>query len=277
MNFLLKKEKKEEHVHVEKIPTALIYPNPSQPRCYFDPEGLRELSESIREHGVLQPLTVRKIGRQYELVAGERRLRASKLAGLHDVPCIILSVSDEESSLLALIENLQRRDLDCFETAQGYIRLMNMYSLTQTEVAKRLGKSQASVANKIRLLRLSEQETEFIRMSGLTERHARAVLRIDGNKMDALREIAARDMTVREAEIYVESIVGAPEPEPMQTMTEKKKKRRSLPMPKIRDVKIFMNSIGRAVDVMRGSGIPAVMNKIENEHEIVLSITIPTT
>lgn len=271
MKLFIKPQKTNTEVHVHHLPTAQIYPNPAQPRRYFDPEGLRELSESIREHGVLQPLTVRQVGRQYELVAGERRLRASKLAGLHEVPCIILSVSDVESSLLALIENLQRRDLDCFETAQGYIRLMDTYKLTQTEVAKRLGKSQASVANKIRLLRLTEQETEFIRMSGLTERHARAILRIEGSKMDALREIAAQDMTVREAEIYVENILNEETKEkPVKTI-----KKRTLPMPKIRDIKIFMNTITRAVDVMQGSGIDAVMEKEEQNGEIVVRIVIP--
>jgi len=267
------KPQKSPQLQIEKLPTAMIYPNPNQPRRYFDPEGLRELSESIREHGVLQPLSVRRIGKQYELVAGERRLRASKLAGLHEVPCIIISVSDEESSLLALIENLQRRDLDCFETAQGYIRLMDMYSMTQSEAARRLGKSQASIANKIRLLKLSEQETEFVRMSGLTERHARAVLRIEGDKMDALRHIAAEDMTVREAEIYVDSLQSPPEPQP--TVKKAPTRKRSLPAPMIRDMKIFINSISRAVDVMKASGISAEMKKEESDTAMTINITIP--
>ena len=237
MKFLLKQPKPTQTI--QNISLKLITPNPNQPRRYFDPEGLRELSDSIREHGVLQPISVRRMGNRYELVAGERRLRASKIAGLHEIPCIVLTVSDRESSLLALIENLQRRDLDCFETAQGYIRLMETYSMTQTEAAERLGKSQASIANKIRLLKLSEQETEFIRMSGLTERHARAVLRIDGDKMEALRHIASCDMTVREAEEYIETLISP-------KATEKHSKKRSLPMPMIRDMKIFFNSINKS-------------------------------
>ena len=156
------------------LPLGAIRPNPAQPRSVFDAAGLQELAASIRQYGVLQPLSVRKKGSGFELVAGERRLRAAGLAGLREVPCLLVSADDQDAGLLALVENLQRRDLDYIEQAQGLARLMQQYHLTQEQAARRVGKSQSAIANKLRLLKLSEPVLALLRASDLSERHARA-------------------------------------------------------------------------------------------------------
>ena len=155
-----------------------LSPNPVQPRRRFDDEALAELSESIKTYGILNPLTVRLRGGKYELVAGERRLRAAKLAGLPEVPCILLDVNMEDASLIALVENLQRRDLDFIEEAAGINQLIRMFGMSQEEAARRIGKSQSAVANKLRLLKLPPDVLEALRENGLTERHGRALLRL---------------------------------------------------------------------------------------------------
>ena len=163
---------------VQYIPLERIVPNPHQPRRDFDPEGLQELAASIRQYGVLQPATVRTRGRDYELVAGERRFRAAKLAGLRELPCLIAQVGEEDSALLALMENLQRRDLNYMEEAAAIAQLVQRWGLSQEEAARRLGKSQSAVANKLRLLRLPESVVALLREGELSERHARALLRL---------------------------------------------------------------------------------------------------
>lgn len=164
---------------LRRIRVSEIARNPNQPRKYFDPEAIAQLAESIRQYGVLNPLTVRRApGGGYELVAGERRLRAARVAGLNDVPCLLIAADNEDSSAIALVENLQRRDLDFFEEAYGFKRLIDQYGLTQEEAARKVGKTQSAVANKLRLLRLSPQNMELIRSANLTERHARCLLRL---------------------------------------------------------------------------------------------------
>ena len=165
---------------IHQLPIDKIVPNPRQPRRHFDEQALRELAESIRQHGVLQPLSVQRTAGGYVLVAGERRLRAAGMAGLTHVPCLLVRASDEDSAVLALIENLQRCDLHYLEEAQAIARLIAQYGLSQEEAARRLGRSQSAVANKLRLLRLSEGCAALLRQYGLTERHARAVLRLEG-------------------------------------------------------------------------------------------------
>ncbi len=170
-----------ESTRVTMISPDYISPNPDQPRRYFDPDGMAELADSIRVHGILQPLTVRrKGGGRYELIAGERRLRAAMICGLTEVPCLVMDVDRENSCLLSLIENLQRRDLDFWEEAKALERLIQVYGLSQEEAAAKVGKSQSAVANKLRLLRLPEQALELLRKNGFTERHARALLRLPG-------------------------------------------------------------------------------------------------
>ena len=157
------------------LPTARIRPNPMQPRKHFDTGGLQELAGSIRQYGVLQPLTVRKAGGAYELVAGERRLRAARLAGLTEVPCLLADVDEEASGMLALVENLQRRDLDYIEEAEGLQKLMQQYHLSQEQAARRIGKSQSAVANKLRILRHPPSVLQALRENHLTERSRRTV------------------------------------------------------------------------------------------------------
>ena len=162
------------------LPVGAIRPNPHQPRRQFLPEDLEELSDSIRRYGILQPLTVRKTGATtFELVAGERRLRAAVLAGMDSVPCLLLNVDAEQSGLLALVENLQRKDLDFVEEAEGLRSLIRTYGLSQEEAARCISKSQSAVANKLRILKLPPDVLQKLRSAGLTERHARALLRLE--------------------------------------------------------------------------------------------------
>ena len=161
------------------LPVDAISPNPNQPRRVFGTQELEELAGSIQALGLLQPLTVRRRADGWELVAGERRLRAAKLAGLEEVPCISLQIDDQRSSLLALVENLQRKDLDFWEEALALDRLISVYHLSQEEAARRIGKSQSAVANKLRLLKLPEDTLRALRDGGCTERHARALLRLE--------------------------------------------------------------------------------------------------
>lgn len=248
------------------LPVDLIFPNPNQPRTNFSQDGLEELTESIREHGVLQPLSVRRAAGGYELVAGERRLRASKLAGLKEVPCILLSVDQQASSLLALVENLQRRDLDFWEEATALSRLMDLYGLTQEEVAHRLGKSQSAIANKLRLLRLPEDVLALLREKGFTERHARALLRLPGPSLqrEAARHITTQGLTVAATEAYVESLLSLPR------KSEKKK-----PTYIIKDVRLFLNTVRRGLSMINAAGIGARCDRRETEDAILLTIQIP--
>ena len=229
---------------VELISVTEIRRNPAQPRKNFDDEGLIELSGSIRRHGILQPLTVRRTGGGgYELIAGERRLRAAVLAGVREVPCIIRESTADESAELAIIENLQRRDLDMFEEATALAALAARHGLTQEEIGRRLSVSQSYVANKLRLLRLSEEAQSVIREGKLTERHARAVLRLPEEKrLSALRRMAEEGMNVASAERYVERLLS-------------EKKRISRHTGVIKDIRLFYNSIDRAMRMVKESGI----------------------
>ena len=223
------------------LPIHAVRPNPAQPRKIFDPQGLQELSRSIAQYGVLQPLSVRRQPDGYELVAGERRLRASKMAGLLEVPCIVLTVDEEQSGMLALVENLQRRDLDFIEEAQGLAQLMRLYGLSQEQAAARVGKSQSAVANKLRLLKHPQAVLDALRANHLSERHARALLRLEGEqaRMDALQEIIRRQMNVAATEQYIDRLLEQQKrPEPV---------RRGLGRFLLRDVRLFLNTLDRAV------------------------------
>ena len=195
------------------LSTEDIVPNPVQPRKHFDDEGLEELSRSIKDYGILNPLSVRLRGSRYELVAGERRLRAARMAGLKEVPCILLDVNMEDASLIALVENLQRRDLDFLEEANGINQLIRMFGMSQEEAARRIGKSQSAVANKLRLLRLPQDVLEGLRQNGLTERHGRALLRLpdSGSQRAALLYIIDNGLTVAATDAYIDALLQAPE------------------------------------------------------------------
>ena len=238
------------------LPVDVIAPNPDQPRRVFPQHELEELAASIRSLGLLQPLTVRRGERGWELVAGERRLRAAKLAGLTEVPCLSLQIDSQRSSLLALVENLQRRDLDFWEEAAALSRLMDLYGLTQEEVAHRLGKSQSAIANKLRLLRLPEDVLALLREKGFTERHARALLRLPAPSLqrEAARHITTQGLTVAATEAYVESLLSLPR------KSEKKK-----PTYIIKDVRLFLNTVRRGLSMINAAGIGARCDRRETE------------
>lgn len=252
---------------VQYIPLGRIRPNPQQPRRSFDEEGLAELAASIRSCGILQPLTVRRAGEGYELVAGERRLRAARIAGLREVPCLVAQVGEEDSALLALMENLQRRDLDCWEEAQAIARLISRYGLSQEEAARRLGRAQPTVANKLRLLRLPEDVRALLRENGLTERHARALLRLQDPEVQrrVAGDMVRRGMNVAQAEAYVEKLLQSAQVTPPRG--------RSTYI--IKDVRLFLNSVDRGLHLMRQAGVDAGWDRQDTDREILLTIRIP--
>lgn len=256
---------------LRRIRVSDIVRNPNQPRKYFDPEAIAQLAESIRQYGVLNPLTVRRVpGGGYELVAGERRLRAARVAGLTDVPCLVIAADNEDSSAIALVENLQRRDLDFFEEAEGFRRLIDQYGLTQEEAARKVGKTQSAVANKLRLLRLSEQNMELIRSAGLTERHARCLLRLEqeADRINATNYIIEHDLNVNRAEQYIDTLL-AEQQSPSAQGGERKVVRL------IKDVRFFLNTLNRAVGVMVDAGIGATVDQTEEDDCLTLTIQIP--
>jgi len=253
-----------------------IYPSPVQPRKRFPQESLKELSESIAQFGVLNPLTVRRRSGKYELVAGERRLRASKLAGLREVPCIVIDVNTEESSLLALVENIQRRDLDFIEEAEGISQLIRLFGMSQEEAARRLGISQPAVANKLRLLRLPQDVLDALRDENLTERHGRALLRLGSEEAQrrALRQIVSEHMNVSASEEFIDGLLATPPdaPEPPQAEAVREKRRTLFVL---KDVRVFLNTLTHGLELMRQGGIDAGLEKFETDTELVLTISIP--
>ena len=244
------------------LPAAQIRPNPGQPRKIFDPAGLQELAASIAEYGIVQPLTVRRRDGFYELVAGERRLRAARMAGLREVPCILLSVDEAQSGMVALVENLQRRDLDYIEEAEGLARLMRLYGLSQEQAAQRVGKSQSAVANKLRLLRHSPQVLAMLRENQLSERHARALLRLA-----VLQTVIRQQLNVAKTEAYIDAYLAkknAQEPP-----------KRGIRKLIVRDVRLFLNSVNHSLELVRSAGIQAETKQEETDREIVLTIRLP--
>ena len=247
------------------LPPDAVRPNPDQPRASFAPQALQELADSIRVHGILQPLSVRReTDGSYTLVAGERRLRAAKLAGLSLVPCLPVDFSQEDSALLALVENLQRCDLDCWEEAAALRRLIDNYGLSQEQAAQKIGKSQSAVANKLRLLKLSPEVISLLRAHDLTERHARALLRLpEERRLDALHYIIRHDLNVAAADKYIDSLLLPP--------PAKQKK----PTILLRDVRLFLNTVSRGVTALKHSGLDAQWQQEDTGDAICLTIRIP--
>ncbi|MBQ3103488.1 MAG: ParB/RepB/Spo0J family partition protein [Oscillospiraceae bacterium] len=243
-----------------------IRPNPAQPRRQFDESALRELSQSIARYGVLQPISVRRGQDGYEIVAGERRLRAARMAGLREVPCLETKADAEDSAILALIENIQRQDLTFLEEAEAIDALIRRHGLSQEEAARRLGKSQGAVGNKLRLLRLSPYCREILIQGGLTERHGRCALRLEGeqDRVEALTLMARNGWTVRRSEEYIERRLAA------QKAAKPKGRKAYI----LKDVRLFLNSLDRSVRLMRQSGVAAEVSKEEREEEILLTIRI---
>lgn len=250
---------------IVEINVDQIMPNPAQPRRNFDEQELESLCQSIRVNGLIQPLTVRKAAGGYELIAGERRLRACKMAGMATVPCIVNDCSADASAVMAMTENIQRQDLNMFEEAEGIRRLIETWGVTQDEAAYRLGKSQSTVANKLRLLRLSEKERRRISDAGLTERHARALVRIDDPEIrkNALGNVIEHHYNVRQTDDYVMKLL---------TGSEVSKQHKTFI---IKDVRIFLNTISHAVKTMKQSGIPAQTLQSETDEYIECVVRIP--
>ncbi len=251
------------------LSTDELQPNPVQPRRNFDDEGLTELSESIKSYGILNPLTVRLRGGRYELVAGERRLRAAKMAGLTEVPCLLVDVNMEDASLLALVENLQRQDLDFIEEAAGIRQLILLFGMSQEEAARRLGKSQSAVANKLRLLRLPPDVLDALKEHGLTERHGRALLRLQDADLQraALQHIIEKELSVAATDAYIEALLNAGD-----AREEKPAARRTFVL---KDVRVFLNTVSRSLELMKQGGIEAGMHREETEDALILTISIP--
>jgi len=257
---------------VSEIPVDAVVFNPYQPRRSFGEEELRELAGSIREYGVIQPIVVRPYGKGFELIAGERRLRAAKLAGLETIPAIVREASDRDTALLALVENLQREDLSFLDEAEGYQRLLEEFGLTQEELARRVGKSQSTIANKLRLLRLPESVRRAIREGGISERHARALLRLDEEEVQlaVVERVVEEDMTVREAEELVASIAAGPSGREGGSGA-----RRERVTAVFKDIRIFLNSFRQAVAALRKAGIAAEMTQADVGDALEIRVRIP--
>ena len=256
---------------IVSIPLAQIMPNPFQPRKTFSAEGLQELCASIREFGVIQPLIVRKTDSGYELIAGERRLRASGLAGRDDVPCVLRDASDKEMAEIALIENLQREDLHYFAEALGYEKLLRQFNLTQEVLAERVGKTQSSIANKLRLLKLPPEMREYIFEEKLTERHSRALLKVDDSERQwqLLKFVAENKLNVRETESLIEAQFQN-EPIPEQKVV-----RRPQMLKIVKDVRIFINTVGELVKQMKKTGLDVRLTQEQDDEFVTITMVVP--
>ena len=252
-------------VKVVKVPIGQIFPNPYQPRKSFDEAALEELSASIAQYGVLQPLLVSPTedGR-YLLIAGERRLRASRMAKLTEVPVIISDYTTQQIAEIALIENLQREDLHFLEEAEGYEQLMEQFHLTQEAMAARVGKKQSTIANKLRLLRLSPAVRKVLVDAGLSERHARALLKLedDAKRLEVLEVVVAKNYSVRQTEEYINKLLED---------NQQEKRRR---MVIVNDVRIYLNSIKQVVNAIKDVGIPVNMEQTVDGDEVIVSVRI---
>lgn len=256
---------------VQLLPLEQIRANPFQPRREFSSEPLEELAASIREHGILHPVVVRKRGDEYELIVGERRTRACRSLGWETIPAIVREMSDAEVAEIALIENLQRENLGFFEEAEGYLRLLEEFGLTQEELASRLGKSQSTIANKLRLLRLSDEVRRRISQAMLTERHARALLRIEKeeNQLQAIEAFVAKGLNVRQAEEWIEREFG-----PSARGRKKSRKRRQSVKGIYTDHRLLTNSVRKLVDQMKTDGVAVELDEHESEEFVEIRIRL---
>lgn len=250
---------------VRDVPVKLIRPNPRQPRRVFDDEKLDSLTESVMRYGILQPITCKRTADgTYEIVAGERRFRAAVRAGFYAVPVIVIEADENESAELAIIENLQREDLNIFEEASAISSLIFIYRLTQSEAAERLAVSQSYIANKLRLLRFTNEERAMILEASLSERHARCLLRLtDADaRTSALRHIISRGLNVSASEKYVESLLSAP-PKPPRAQKFI-----------FKDLRLFYNSLDRSAELIRASGVPVRIDRDETPTGVTVTVSI---
>ena len=259
---------------VENLPVGLIRPNPYQPRKDFSAHGLEELAQSIREYGILQPITVRKsTSGGYELIAGERRLRASKLLGMETIPTLIMNSYEQDSAMMAMIENLQRENLHYMEEAKGYASLIHDHGFTQEQLAKKIGKSQSAVANKLRILKLSLEIVEILIDHNLTERHARALLKLPDPDLQykVVLQAAAKGLTVKDTEALVDKCIRALE---TRSSAQEHKSGRKL-LKRTKDVRVFVNTIRQAVAMMKEYGLSPQYAQEEKEDHIEIKLIIP--
>ena len=251
------------------VNVGLLIPNKAQPRLEFNENALKSLSESVRENGILQPIIVRKNGALYEIISGERRLRAAKLAGMRDVPCIVKDVDEEQSAVLALIENIQRKDLSYFEEAAAIEKLLNVYGLTQEQAAQRLGKAQSTIANKLRLLRFSDSERRLLLTGGLSERQARAIVRIEDDieRSRVIETVVKQRLNLEQTEELVNQLLcGAP---------PKRRKPRAKSM-FTAPPRLYLNSLNALIKRIRDDKIPCELyeQKSENFYEYTIKFPI---
>lgn len=262
----------QKNLKIKYININKVRPNPYQPRKSFDKGALEELASSIQEHGLMQPITVRAVGDNYELIAGERRLKASKLVGLEEIPAVIAEVSNQNSALLALIENLQRENLNFIEESQAYHDIMKDHGYTQQELAKSIGKNQSTVANKLRLLKLPEPIINKLVENNLSERHARALLRLPDKKLQlkVLNRVITQELSVKRTEEMIDKILIST----TQEDNIKKQKDQKMKM-FLKDIRLFTNTITQAVDIIQKSGVDAKYTMQEKSDGYEIKIKIP--
>lgn len=257
---------------IVNIPIEKIRLNPYQPRKYFNERELNELAQSILAFGIIQPIIVRSEGEDYQIIAGERRYRACKLLRLKEIPALVQEMDDEKVAAVSLIENLQRKELNYFEEASAYNLLINGFGLTQDELAKRVGRSQSAIANKLRLLKLAPEVLSIINPEIISERHARALLKLNNPTMQikVISEITERDLTVKETEALVEELCHNSLP-PENVFRGAEGQNVSMI---IRDARIFLNTIKETVKRAKQTGVDIYMNEkdSEEEYEVVIRI-----
>lgn len=258
----------ESREEVKQIPIHLIIPNRYQPRTVFDEEKIAELAQTIKTHGIIQPIVVRTYKDQYEIIAGERRWRAYCLLGFNTIPALIKELNESQSASVALIENLQREGLTAIEEAKAYQQLMELHSLTQESLAQRLGKSQSTIANKIRLLQLPQQVQQVLLERIITERHARAllVLKEEAVQLKVLAEVIEKDLTVKQTENRIQQLIENEHPQP-------KSKPRTMVIPK--DVRIALNTIRHSVDMVMKTGVNVETHEEDMDDFFQVTIRIP--
>lgn len=252
---------------VIEIDMDRIYPNPNQPRHIFDKEELEDLAASIKTNGLIQPIIVRRIDMGFELVAGERRLRAAKLCGMMEISCIVVETTERGSAMMSLVENMQRKDLNFFEEAEAINTMIDLFGLTQEDVAVRLGKTQSAVANKLRLLKLNRSDRIKITEYGFTERHARALLKVEDPELrrEVINEIYERKLNVDNTERLIDNVIKR----------DKEMKRIRKCRGAFRDVRLFVNTINHAIEVMQAAGINAEVTKTKEKEYIEYVVRIP--
>ena len=259
---------------VARIPIDAIRPNPYQPRRVFSQDALEELSASIRQYGLLQPISVRKMGADaFELIAGERRLRACRMAGLTYIDAIIFTAFEQDSAIIAMMENLQRENLHYMEEAEGYQNLIRDHGLSQEDLARRLGKNQSTIANKMRILKLPLSVKRLLIQHSLTERHARALLRLhdEETQLQLIRVIVDENLNVKATEELVERAISRL----YGIVGEEKKPQTGTITGFVRDTRIFVNSIKTIVQQMHAAGLSPKIDTVENDRGIDIHLTIP--